>query len=65
MKFNGILWDLNGISWDFHGSFMDFVFFLNFTINNRDKMTLLGIYDMMVLDHVRNLFFVSTALLCD
>ena len=31
----------------FHGSFMDFyVFFLNFTFNNRDKMTLLGIYDM-------------------
>ena len=53
----------------FHGTFMGvswiLCFFLNFTINNRDKMTLLGIYDMMVLDHVRNLFFVSTALLCD
>ena len=58
----GLEWDFMGLSWEFHGFLC---FFLNFTINNRDKMTLLGIYDMMVLDHVRNLFFVSTALLCD
>jgi hypothetical protein len=42
-NFMGLEWDFMGLSWEFHGFLC---FFLNFTINNRDKMTLLGIYDM-------------------